>query len=196
MLQGFSEFFHNNNRIPLASGLTEIERLSKSHFILARLLSQNETNDYFNGQEGFRHVLENEVVDISKLKTIISKLKNEQEIVIGMIPKRWFAKRDINEGPIEAINRLLPWGESNKMPPNYVWGIATKWDDNQENYSQPAFVRNKQYHAHDGLLESWKKGNPAQKAQERLDKPTPRAFAPFSLQQGHTFHPYSDKTNF
>lgn len=193
MLNGFRQYFETFvPPTPRENGLAELARLEKGHYLIAQPLDYESAYRYMNGSDGLRHVSREMIVTAEDIDRMSRTAK--EAVVIMPIPKRWFSRSQLEEnGVTGAITPLLTLGQGWHLPPNYVWGYFSKWDEQQEKNTEPGqFYRNQNYHGHDGLYKKWKETTA--KGQQKplvLDRPTPRVAAPFAPQQHRTFHGYN-----
>jgi hypothetical protein len=193
MLNGFRQFFESEAQYtPLQSGLKELTRLEKGHYLIALPADEETVYRYLNGSDGLRFISNEMIVNAYDI-SVMSKTAKEP-ILIMSIPKRWFHKPQLEQkGITGAIGELLPLGDGWHLPANYVWGYFSKWHENREENLEPGqFYKNQNYHGHDGLYEKWKQTYQKRVPTAILDRPTPRVTAPYAAHSGlHTFHGYN-----
>ncbi len=191
MLNGFRQYFESKaQHTPHGSGLAELTRLEKGHFLIALPVEHSTAWDFLSGADGLRHVSPEMIVSAGRIDAMSKTTK--EAIMIMPIPRRWFSRPQLEaKGVNRAIGEFLPLGEGWKLPPNYVWGYFSKWDEDQEKVLEPGqFYKNQNYHGHDGLYRKWKEAYQKQ-TPVVLDRPTPRVVAPYSPHGAATFHGYN-----
>jgi hypothetical protein len=192
MLQGFKQYFRGKQeRIPHGTGLTELRRLEKGHFLLAIPAEHERAWDFVSGRDGLRHISSEMIVTAEQVSNMSKTAKDT--IVIVPIPKRWFTKPQLEaKGIKNAIGEFIPLGDGWKLPHNHVWGYFSKWDEDREESVEPGqFYRNRDYHGHDKLYNIWKtKYGAAQPTAVRY--PPSRLPTPHSPHGYQYFHGYND----
>jgi hypothetical protein len=195
MLKGFRQFYENSSEFAShESGLRELARLGKGHFLIAVPVDHIAARRYLNGTEGLQHVSKEMVVSPYDIENKLRTIKDA--LVLAVLPRRWFDRQQLErKGIAGALGEYMPLGEGWKLPANYIWGYFSKWNEINEQITEPGqFYKNPNYHGHDGLFEKWKetyqKPQPAKPIP--LDIPTSRMPTPHIPQHGyHSFHGYN-----
>lgn len=192
MLHGFKQYVRGYMPVPSDSGLNELRRLEKGHYLLALPASHETAWDYISGRDGLRHVSSDMIVTAERISHMAKTAKDT--IIVMPIPKRWFSRPQLETKGIQgAIGEMLPLGDGWKLPPNYVWGYFSKWSENSEQMVEPGqFYKNQNYHGHDWLYDQWKKKYEGVKKPLKLDTPTSRVPSPHSPHRLHHFHGYNE----
>src|SRR5581483_3499751 len=102
MLNGFRQFFKAHAQYtPRESGLAELARLEKGHYLLALPTDLETAHQYLSGRDGLRHISRDMIVSAQGIDTMGRTAK--EAVVIMPIPKRWF--RGQQRSVLEAIGQ-------------------------------------------------------------------------------------------
>ena len=192
-LQGFKRFFLESELAPVnrEAGITELARLERGHEIFALQTDHKMAGYFMNGHLMRASFLKSLPTDPTDIEKKLTKLNAEADtLLVICVPKRW--EKQLGRGTIQKVFAdMIATGGSAQ----YVWGAYSLWNPRLEDLDEGHFYRNPNYHANDGLLDSWLKDHPSPvKAKPAVPlNRQPRIMGYHLLDQGrHSFHGYNE----